>query len=421
MAKYKVIYRDENCAWSEGCPIQVSAVQISRDTTSGACYLQTRLRNISSNRCSSIEFVVDLADAAGNAEKIEFKLLDADLPAGGTMAPQAKKMSLSEVTGAEATVTRVDDTHGFGVKVAISNTESLELGKDLLTERAGLLTDASVKAILCSGKHHEHEGWWQCSCGAVNLGRDTCWNCGAPLGLLRNADSAECLAERVQQKSYDEAIAKLEGKNPSQVAAGLEALKSLSEQGFKDAESRLEVGEKRLEEVEAERIKNAKRNKRIAMATAALLVIAAGGFVAFSAFKEQAQKQAVYEQAGTAFESGKYADALYLYESLGSYKDSESKANEVKAAATPEEVMYQRALHELELGNFTPAIKHFDSLGAYKDSAAKADEAREAFYQKAVSALDSGDYTSSAGMFDTLGDYADAAELSARARSLAGK
>ena len=47
MAKYKVIYRNENCSWSEGCPVRVSVVQVSRDTTSGACYLQTRLRNIS--------------------------------------------------------------------------------------------------------------------------------------------------------------------------------------------------------------------------------------------------------------------------------------------------------------------------------------------------------------------------------------
>lgn len=409
MAKYKVIYRNENCSWSEGCPVRVSVVQVSRDTTSGACYLQTRLRNISNNRCSSVEFVVNLANDAGDAEKIEFKLLDADLPAGATMAPRARKMTLSEVCAASATITRVDDARHFGAQLQIPKPEAPNLSEELLAERKTLLAENGVNAKLCTGVHVTHQRWWMCGCGAANVQRSVCWNCQAPLELLRNADSADYLAEHAMQRSFDAAVANLDSSSQGDVAAAIENLRPLADKGFRDSAEKIEAGKKRLSEMQRGR-------KRALRITVAILVASTIGFSAFEIQRIEAQKETTYETATACLEAGNYNDAQRLFESLGDYRDSADKANE---AASPANLLYQRALRELESGDNTKALEHFDSLGDYKDSVDKANEARETIYQKAASAFDSGKYSIAAGMFETVGDYADAPQRAEEARGLA--
>lgn len=49
MSKYKIVYRDANPSWQELCPVRVLAVQVSRDTETGACFLQTKIVNVSTN------------------------------------------------------------------------------------------------------------------------------------------------------------------------------------------------------------------------------------------------------------------------------------------------------------------------------------------------------------------------------------
>jgi len=82
MSKYKIVYRDANPSWQELCPVRVLAVQVSRDTETGACFLQTKIVNVSTKPISRIEFTVGLEGEGGETENVDFSLLDADLPAG---------------------------------------------------------------------------------------------------------------------------------------------------------------------------------------------------------------------------------------------------------------------------------------------------------------------------------------------------
>ena len=375
MGKYKVIYRDEQPLWNEGCPIKITAVQVARNTETGKCLLQTKLQNISSGQRSAIEFSVRLHDDVGNSEEIGFKLLDADLPAGSTMTPEARRMTLSEVTGAETTITRVDDMRDFGSQVQIPEPGILNLSEELLAERKTLLTENGANAELCSGTHVAHQHWWVCGCGAANVQRTTCWNCNAAIELLNKADSLDYLAKK------------------------------------------LEADKKQLSEMKLTR---AKRNKKALAIFVAIVVVAGISFTTYHAICAEREQQEMYERATASLESENYADALHLFESLGDYKDSEEKAEEVRDAISPEWTLYQRASKELSSGDNTKALKHFESLGDYKDSAEKANEAREAIYQKAVSAFDAGKYSTAAGMFETVGDYADAPQRAEEARTLAG-
>lgn len=53
MANFKVVFRSDNQGadtspgWEPGCPLLVNAVQVSRNTDTGQCYLQLKLSNIS--------------------------------------------------------------------------------------------------------------------------------------------------------------------------------------------------------------------------------------------------------------------------------------------------------------------------------------------------------------------------------------
>lgn len=56
MSKYKIAYRDANPSWQELCPVRMLAIQVSRDTETGACFLQTKIVNVSTKPISRIEF-----------------------------------------------------------------------------------------------------------------------------------------------------------------------------------------------------------------------------------------------------------------------------------------------------------------------------------------------------------------------------
>ena len=135
MSKYKVIYRDDNLSWQELCPVRMLAIQVARDTETGTCFLQTKLVNVTSQTISRIEFTIDLAGEDGKTESVDFALLDADLPGGEILKPQAKKIELSVIAGAKATVTRVDNQYDFGAAIEIDSPKPLTLNEDEESER----------------------------------------------------------------------------------------------------------------------------------------------------------------------------------------------------------------------------------------------------------------------------------------------
>lgn len=268
MSKYKIVYRDANPSWQELCPVRVLAVQVSRDTETGACFLQTKIVNVSTKPISRIEFTVGLEGEGGETETVDFSLLDADLPAGEVLRPKAVRIKLSVITGSRAVVTRADGETSFGDPIDIDSSAPLALTGVEESERDVLLSEMGADSFKCSGVHSEHDGWWQCGCGAVNLKRGTCWNCGAVRGKMADLEDAAFLDESRRDRVYKTSVAILEKGNRKEAEAAKESLEKLAEQGYGDS------GEK-AREAGAKIANLSKRRKKIAVAAVAGIVLLA--------------------------------------------------------------------------------------------------------------------------------------------------
>lgn len=268
MSKYKIVFRDANPSWQELCPVRVLAVQVSRDTETGACFLQTKIVNVSTKPISRIEFTVGLEGEGGETETVDFSLLDADLPAGEVLRPKAVGIKLSVITGSRAVVTRTDGETSFGNPIDIDSPAPLALNGVEESERDALLSEMRADTFKCSGVHSEHDGWWQCGCGAVNLKRGTCWNCGAVREKLADLEDAAFLDESRRDRVYKTSVAILEKGNRKEAEAAKESLERLAEQGYGDS------GEK-AREADAKIANLSKRRKKIAVAAVAGIVLLA--------------------------------------------------------------------------------------------------------------------------------------------------
>lgn len=268
MSKYKIVYRDANPSWQELCPVRVLAVQVSRDTETGACFLQTKIVNVSMKPISRIEFTVGLEGEGEETETVDFSLLDADLPAGEVLRPKAVRIKLSVITGSRAVVTRADGETSFGDPIDIDSPATLALNGVEESERDVLLSEMGADTFKCSGVHSEHDGWWQCGCGAVNLRRGTCWNCGAVREKLADLENAAFLDESRRDRVYKTSVAVLEKGNREEAEAAKENLERLAEQGYGDS------GEK-AREADAKIANLSKRRKKITVAAVAGIVLLA--------------------------------------------------------------------------------------------------------------------------------------------------
>lgn len=268
MSKYKIVYRDANPSWQELCPVRILAVQVSRDTETGACFLQTKIVNVSMKPISRIEFTVGLEGEGEETEPVDFSLLDADLPAGEVLRPKAVRIKLSVITGSRAVVTRADGETSFGDPIDIDSPATLALNGAEESERDALLSEMGADTFKCSGVHSEHDGWWQCGCGAVNLRRGTCWNCGAVREKLADLENAAFLDESRRDRVYKTSVAVLEKGNRKEAEAAKENLERLAEQGYGDS------GEK-AREADAKIANLSKRRKKIAVAAVAGIVLLA--------------------------------------------------------------------------------------------------------------------------------------------------
>lgn len=266
MSKYKIVYRDANPSWQELCPVRVLAVQVSRDTETGACFLQTKIVNVSTKPIGRIEFTVGLEGEGGETETVDFSLLDADLPAGEVLRPKAVRIKLSVITGSRAVVTRADGETSFGDPIDIDSPAPLALTGVEESERDVLLSEMGADTFKCSGFHSEHDGWWQCGCGAVNLKRDTCWNCSAVREKLADLEDPAFLDESRRDRVYKTSVAILEKGNRKEAEAAKESLERLAEQGYGDSEEKVSEADARIARL-------AKKRKGIALAAVAGIVL----------------------------------------------------------------------------------------------------------------------------------------------------
>lgn len=140
-----------------------------------------------------------------------------------------------------------------------------------------------------------------------------------------------------------------------------------------------------------------------------------------------------YNKAVSLMKSGRYTEAVAVFDTLGGYKDSREKTKESKVAII--ESRYQDAIGLMQTGQYEDAIAIFEDMVDYKDSYAKIAESETAIieaerlaeiarqeelqraelarkeeqYQAAAALHEEHRYEEAAAAFQALGDYKDSA------------
>ena len=322
MANYKVIYRDENPKWQPGCPMRIEVVQVSRDTESQAAFLQIKTRNVSANTIDAIEISAHATAPDGTVETVEFSTLDANVAAGGEWIPKALRLSSSEIEQVTTFVTRSGDATSFEPAIALPGQELLPLSPEAQRARKAELKAAGLNPEKLQDRIYRNDDWWICSCGALNVGRETCHSCDAPLELLLRLEDGEWLEERDRELRYQAASDALAEGSITQMEQAHALFEGLG--GYCDS---AELAQKCAEGIESAK-KRSKRS-RIAASVIALVVAAATAFgtlvviPARERAAEQAEQARVAAVKNGALEMARVGDSTIM----GSYERDNNASN----------------------------------------------------------------------------------------------
>ena len=198
MANFKVIFRSDNRSadvspgWEPGCPLLVNAVQVSRNTDTGQCYLQLKLSNISGATVNSFKLQADVSYADGVSETVELNPLDADIQPAKTYRPEPLELTGSEIASVSVRVLEVSQPSGpWHTRQApepIPAGSSLALEQFAAIERKRTLIDLGKSSDDYDRAIAEGDTWWVCPCGMPNVERDTCCACGITRDTLRQLE-----------------------------------------------------------------------------------------------------------------------------------------------------------------------------------------------------------------------------------------
>ena len=191
-----------------------------------------------------------------------------------------------------------------------------------------------------------------------------------------------------------------------------------AEESDRDRKKR-QAEEKKQEKQEqkAANAKNGQGKRRMAAATAALLLTAVLVFVGVKTASPMLQYQKAVEQ----LKQGNYGQAAAILETLGNYRDSDKLLSEAR-----QEIDYLKAEELLAAGNYEEASAAFDALDGYRDSSDRAAEARDAaeeagrgmVYAEAVTKMGEGNIEEAYALFQTIRGYRDVDQLLSENREL---
>lgn len=224
---YKVIFRADTehpfqehaLTWEPGCPLEITTLQISRDTESGSAYLQAKYTNISTEVISSFRVHIAIGYEDRDPETIVFEPLDADIERGGDFTPAAVSLSGSKALFAEAIIDEVTCSNGNTWKSegaekakALPQPPVLSLSKEALAERKLQLSELKLysRYSLNPGVEthgiYEKDNWWVCGCGTLHIGGTSCRSCVISKEKLKELENEEYLLDTAKKKkeSFEE-------------------------------------------------------------------------------------------------------------------------------------------------------------------------------------------------------------------------
>ena len=328
MAEYRVVLRaDLDSAshpllWEPGCPLLIEAVQISRNTQTAECYLQTKVKNVSPYTVEGFELSVSIHLRDESTEDLCLQILDVEIRGGEEYSAKPLQMKGNDPISLQAVIRTINlgktTWKSSNPPMPYPERPPLSLNSTQASERSALIEDLSHGSIIPDRTKAviKQDGWWLCPCGALNVGRDTCHKCNFPLSTLSDLE------------------------NPSL----LEAKAAEREQAYQ--QNREHLAQKRKKAVFACKVATC--------ILAAILIVAGIVYKVNDVFKQQIadQQNAIkYQEALEYLENDSPGLAYIRFYDLGDYEDSKSKAEDI--------------LNDTTLNNdYLEALKTYDENGA---------------------------------------------------------
>lgn len=385
-SNYKVIFRADGqsnqhrITWEEKCPIQLSAVQISRDTTTSATFLQVKVKNISNDPIVSIAaaLTIEVPDKSDEAMPLEY--LDTDIPAGTEKTLKPQRLTQANITSCNLVIRRVDFSnktwHSTTSPKPLPQRQALRLSPKARAQRAYALSLGENDEIV-NGAVQDHSGWWVCACGQANISRTTCCKCGmVKERLLDTENEQNLLAE------YDDRVDDIyeQACDLSKDDASKKELKKASKlftsiKDEKDSAEKAKGCDERIQSISSAQSRKIRRG----IITATTSVVALGLIIVLGTFVIAPNVK--YAIATSYANSGQYEDAIAAFEELGDFKDSPKRAIQCEVDAC--EIQVRNAL---ESDNYDEACKSAQTLtgldGGWDRLEPIAEAAAESFMQQ---------------------------------------
>lgn len=364
MSKYKVVFKADRdtagsyaLAWEPECPVQITAVQISRNVESSATFLQVKVRNVSSECISSIVVELEARLLTGETEQTSLDYLDVDIAAATEIALKPRQLAHANVTACKLTVNRTNGSketwQSTGFAKPLPAHKELQLSRRALEQRARAL-EVKADDRTIKGAVQDHETWWVCACGQINVERDDCCVCGNKKQmLLENEDEAKLLkdADAYSERIYEKAEKNI---NVDNLRKAINLLESIPD--WNDAKIKAEQCRKKIAEEENTRQKRARKitimsiSSLVAIVAIALLVV----FICIPIFH--------YNEAVRLTNENNFEAAVNLASEIGGIeKDA--------AQSIKREAQYQYIINNFDRENETTCQYLTELIGMnYRDS-----------------------------------------------------
>ena len=385
-SNYKVIFRADaqsnqhRITWEEKCPIQLSAVQISRDTTTTATFLQVKVKNISNDPIVSIAaaLTIEVPDKPDEAMPLEY--LDTDIPAGTEKTLKPQRLAQANITSCNLVIRRVDFSnktwHSTTSPKPLPQRQALSLSPKARAQRAYALSLGENDEIV-NGTVQDHSGWWVCACGQANIGRATCCKCGTVKERLLDTENEQDLLAEYNDRVDDiyEQACDLSKDDASKKELKTASKLFTSIKDEKDSAEKAKGCDERIQSISSAQGRKIRRG----VITATTSVVALGLIIALGIFVIVPNVK--YAIAANYANSGQYKDAIAAFEELGDFKDSPKRAIQCKVDDCETQVR-----NALESDNYDEAYRCAQTLagldGGWDRLEPIAEAAAESFMQQ---------------------------------------
>ena len=385
-SNYKVIFRADGqsnqyrLTWEEKCPIQLLAVQISRDTTTSATFLQVKVKNISNDPIVSIAaaLTIEVPDKSDEAMPLEY--LDTDIPAGTKKTLKPQRLTQANITSCNLVIRRVDFSnktwHSTTSPKPLPQRQALSLSPKARAQRAYALSLGENDEIV-NGAVQNHSRWWVCACGQANISRTTCCKCGMVKERLLDTENEQDLLAEYNDRVDDiyEQACDLSKDDASKKELKKASKLFTSIKDEKDSAEKAKGCDERIQSISSAQSRKIRRG----IITATTSVVALGLIIVLGTFVIVPNVK--YAIATSYANSGQYEDAIAAFEELGNFKDSPKRAIQCEVDAC--EIQVRNAL---ESDNYDEACKSAQTLtgldGGWDRLEPIAEAAAESFMQQ---------------------------------------